>query len=97
MQHDALAPQTYLAAIEKIEQALDGVVDHGSDDDLFIASYLQGHFAVESKRLEMNEDASIAMLNDIMQASLENAFAAGELEAQDQTRVLELWLSMVSQ
>ena len=36
----AAAPQDVVNAIVKIEAALDDVVNHGSDDELFIASYL---------------------------------------------------------
>lgn len=91
MNNEPLAPRVYLDAIHQIEQALDAVVDHGSDDELFVASYLQGHFAVESKRLEMDDEATLEKLNDIMQASLNHAFEAGELESEDQIHVSALW------
>jgi len=60
----AAAPESVVNAIADIEASLDDVVNHGSDDELFIASYLQGHFAVEARQLEMQEDATIAMLDD---------------------------------
>ena len=41
MQQQVKASDEFVTAVEKIDSALDGVVDHGSDDDLFIASYLQ--------------------------------------------------------
>jgi len=60
----AAAPQGVVKAIAEIEASLDDVVNHGSDDELFIASYLQGHFAVEARQLEMREDASLELLNE---------------------------------
>ena len=53
----AAAPESVVNAIADIEASLDDVVNHGSDDELFIASYLQGHFAVEARQIEMQEDA----------------------------------------
>ncbi len=50
----AAAPESVVNAIADIEASLDDVVNHGSDDELFIASYLQGHFA--NNELE-SEDA----------------------------------------
>ena len=47
----AAAPESVVNAIADIEASLDDVVNHGSDDELFIASYLQGHFAVEARQL----------------------------------------------
>ena len=92
----AAAPEYVVKAIAEIEASLDDVVNHGSDDELFIASYLQGHFAVESRQLEMREDASIAMLNDKMVESLNEAFANNELESEDAKQVKALWDRLVA-
>ena len=83
-------------AIADIEASLDDVVNHGSDDELFIASYLQGHFAVEARQLEMQEDATVAMLNDKMLESLNSAFANNELESEDAKQVKALWARLVA-
>ncbi|WP_269521206.1 YfcL family protein [Alteromonas sp. BMJM2] len=87
----AAAPQDVVEKIAKIEAALDDVVNHGDDDELFIASYLQGHFAVESRQLEMKENATMNQLDDNMTTSLERAFANNELEKNDAKRVNALW------
>ena len=92
----AAAPEHVVKAIAEIEASLDDVVNHGSDDELFVASYLQGHFAVESRQLEMREDASIAMLNDKMVESLNEAFANNELESEDAKQVKALWDRLVA-
>ncbi|WP_334014815.1 YfcL family protein [Alteromonas sp. S167] len=87
----AAAPQEVVNAIAKIEASLDDVVNHGSDDELFIASYLQGHFAVEARQLEMHADASLTLLDEKMMNSLNNAFNNKELEGDDAAQVKQLW------
>lgn len=90
----AAAPQDVVEKIAKIEAALDDVVNHGDDDELFIASYLQGHFAVESRQLEMQENATMEQLNDNMTESLNRAFANNELEQADAKLVSALWVRL---
>ena len=97
MQTSPLADNSFIQQSQQIEQALDSVVDHGSDDELFIASYLQGHFAVISKPLEMDEQASLSKLDEAVTKSLTDAFANNELEADDQQKVFFLWQRLVSQ
>ncbi len=92
----AAAPQGVVKAIAEIEALLDDVVNHGSDDELFIASYLQGHFAVEARQLEMREDASLELLNEKMLSSLETAFKNNELESEDAKQVKALWARLVA-
>ncbi|GMM69409.1 YfcL family protein [Alteromonas sp. MTD1] len=87
----AAAPQEVVNAIAKIEASLDDVVNHGSDDELFIASYLQGHFAVEARQLEMHADASLTLLDEKMMDSLNSAFNNKELEGDDAAQVKQLW------
>ena len=92
----AAAPQGVVKAIAEIEASLDDVVNHGSDDELFIASYLQGHFAVEARQLEMREDASLELLNEKMLSSLDSAFKNNELESEDTKQVKALWARLVA-
>ncbi|MDB2331164.1 YfcL family protein [Alteromonas sp.] len=87
----AAAPQLVVDEMARIEAALDDVVNHGSDDELFIASYLQGHFAVEARQVEMQSDGSLAMLNEKMRDSLGRAFENNELDNSDAARVTQLW------
>lgn len=96
MQQQVKASDYFVQAVETIDSALDGVVDHGSDDELFIASYLQGHFAVEARKLELDDSASVEKLNDMMHQSLNQAFANNELEPADQQAVFALWQKMLS-
>lgn len=85
------APQEVNQLINSIEQSLDDVVNHGDDDELFIASYLQGHFAVIARQVEMEAAATIAMLDREIKASLALAFENNELETDDQQKVYALW------
>ena len=87
----AAAPQLVVDEIARIEAALDDVVNHGSDDELFIASYLQGHFAVEARQVEMQHDATLITLNEKMNDSLCRAFENKELDNDDAARVTQLW------
>lgn len=87
----AAAPQLVVDEIARIEAALDDVVNHGSDDELFIASYLQGHFAVEARQVEMQHDATLTTLNEKMNDSLCRAFENNELDNDDAARVTQLW------
>lgn len=96
MQQQVKASDSFVRAVERIDSALDAVVDHGSDDELFIASYLQGHFAVEARKLELDESASIEKLNSVMQQSLDQAFSNNELAPEDQQAVAALWQKLLS-
>ena len=97
MQNPTTADPSFLDAVTQIEQNLDSVVDHGNDDELFIASYLQGHFAVISKPLEVEPEASLEILDKAITTSLQEAFANQELEADDQQKVWTLWQQQVAQ
>jgi len=97
MQYPAAASTVFIEQIGQIEEALDGVVDHGDDDELFIASYLQGHFAVIARQQEMESDATLSSLDDAMQGSLQAAFDNKELDDGDQEKVLALWQRLLHQ
>ena len=77
--------------IQQTENYLDQVVEHGNDQELFIASYMQGHFAVEAGQSQVQGMTQIAQLSELMKTSLDNAFANNELVADDQAQVLDLW------
>ncbi len=85
------APQSVIDTIAQIEEKLDDVVNHGSDDDLFIASYLQGHFMVVARPLEVQPDATTETLDEGMRRSFTAAFRNRELDEVDQDKVLALW------
>jgi hypothetical protein len=84
------------AFIQSIETYLDQVVESGDDQALFIASYLQGHFAVAAGQSDVRQMTQIAELLELMNNSLTNAFVNNELEASDQQQVELLWQQLQS-
>jgi hypothetical protein len=77
--------------IHKTECYLDQVVQHGNDQELFIASYLQGHFAVQAGQSQVQKMTQVKQLAELMDTSLTAAFSHNELIADDQQQVLGLW------
>mgnify|MGYP000109041818 CR=1 FL=1 len=84
-------PLPLLAFIEQTESYLDKVVEHGSDQQLFIASYLQGHFAVAAGQSQVQNMTQVPQLATLMDESLSSAFENNELTAEDQQQVQSLW------
>jgi hypothetical protein len=82
--------------IQKTEGYLDQVVGHGNDQELFIASYLQGHFAVVAGQSQVNQMTQVEQLVGLMFTSLTAAFDNNELLADDQKQVLSLWQTLQS-
>lgn len=83
--------QTFIDQVAQLESKLDDVVNHGSDEQLFIASYLQGHVAVVAKPMEIEATADLQQLDSALMTSLNQAFENKELEPEDQAKVLSLW------
>ncbi len=81
--------------IESIEEQLDAVVDNGSDDELFVASYLRGHFDLIACKLLTQPQSSGTQLDKDIRASLAHAFQQGELEPEDQQKVSILWEELI--
>ena len=81
--------------IHKTECYLDQVVQHGNDQELFIASYLQGHFAVEAGQSQVQQMTQVKQLAELMQTSLTAAFSHNELGTDDQQQVLRLWQTLL--
>lgn len=86
----------FIEQVIAIEQQLDSVVEHGSDDELFIASYLQGHLALIAKPMEIMPAPSIAILDNAVKDSLLQAFDNAELEVADQQKVYALWHKLLN-
>jgi hypothetical protein len=82
------------AFIQKTECYLDQVVEHGNDQQLFIASYLQGHFAVEAGQSQVQQMTQIKQLAELMDTSLTSAFSNQELSTDDQQQVFSLWQTL---
>lgn len=83
--------------VDKMQSHLDSFIVDGSDQELFIASYLHGHFDVAvaetEKKLESQElvpDAALQSLHDTLHLALDNAFANQELSDKDAVQVREL-------
>jgi|TARA_B110000902_G_C14283361_1_gene577793 hypothetical protein len=84
------------AFIHKTECYLDQVVQHGNDQELFIASYLQGHFAVEAGQSQVQQMTQVKQLAALMETSLTAAFSNQELATDDQQQVIRLWQTLQS-
>jgi len=84
-------PNELTLFIQKTEDYLDQVVEHGNDQELFITSYLQGHFAVAAGQSQVRHMTQIRQLDELMNTSLDAAFDNNELAVDDQQQVLSLW------
>ncbi|MCW8108320.1 YfcL family protein [Alteromonas ponticola] len=82
--------------LDAIESKLDAVVDNGSDDELFVASYLRGHFDLVACKLLALPQAGTTELDENIRTSLQQAFAQGELESHDQQKVAKLWEELIA-
>jgi hypothetical protein len=82
--------------IQQTERYLDKVVEHGDDQELFIASYLQGHFAVAAGQSQVQHMTQVEQLSNLMDTSLSSAFSNNELAADDQKQMLSLWQSLLA-
>jgi len=89
-------PNELISFIQKTENYLDKVVEHGTDQELFIASYLQGHFAVAAGQSQVKQMTQIQQLNELMNTSLAAAFDNNELATEDQKQVQSLWQLLVA-
>lgn len=79
--------------VDSIQEKFDGVVESGTDQELFVAGYLSGHFSLVVSQCQLQGQESVEALNINMLASLENAFSEGELEEPDQQQVKAFWAS----
>jgi hypothetical protein len=75
---------TITTIITHAEAHFSDVVEKGSDQQLFIAGYLQGHFSLVLATVMQQNIQSAQQFKDILLASLDNAFAKQELEIPDQ-------------
>ena len=75
---------TITTIVEHAETYFSDVVDKGSDQQLFIAGYLHGHFSLVLATVAQQNMQSVDQFKTVLLASLENAFAKQELEPQDQ-------------
>ena len=82
--------------LQKADAAFEQVVNSGTDQELFIASYLQGHFDLVVSQALQQQQANLSALDELMQQSLSQAFANKELEQNDQQQVLAFWQQLLA-
>ena len=85
----------FIEQTDKMQAHLDSFIADGSDHELFIASYLHGHFDVAvanvEKLIEKGEENPIPTLHSTLQTQLKSAFENNELSDQDANQVTELF------
>lgn len=70
-------------------QYFDGLLESGTDDDLFVSGYLRGHLDAVAARCEDKRDMPAFYSHAL--ASLQSAFDNNELNDNDQALVLSMW------
>ena len=85
----------FIEQTDKMQAHLDSFIVDGSDHELFIASYLHGHFDVAvanvEKLIEKGEENPISRLHSTLQVQLKSAFENNELSDQDAQQVSDLF------
>jgi hypothetical protein len=88
----------FIEKADKMQAHLDSFIVDGSDHELFIASYLHGHFdvavAYAEKLIEEGEANPISALNTTLNAQLQKAFENNELSSEDAKQVTALFHSL---
>ena len=94
MSHHAV----FMQQSDKMQAHLDSFIATGSDQELFIASYLHGHFDVAvayvEKAIEQGESDPISTLKSKLEQQLQNAFSNNELSESDAKQVNELMVTL---
>lgn len=101
MNHKQSILQELESHLDRQEQFLDSFIDSGSEQDLFIASYIHGHFSVvavnflntiqtssESRLSSLTETDVLNSFNLELKDSVNQAISKGELEQSDAKLVL---------
>ncbi|MAA96502.1 MULTISPECIES: YfcL family protein [unclassified Arsukibacterium] len=82
-------PEQY---IDTVADFFDGLIPQATDDQLFAAGYLRGHFDLAVGSLEVAaEPFNKPQLCIWVEQSLAKAIASGELASDDQAHVEQLW------
>lgn len=71
-------------AVKRAEQYFSDIVESGTDQQLFISGYVQGHFFLVLAQCQRNEVATSEQLQLALTNSLDDAFENKELEVSDQ-------------
>lgn len=86
-----MTEQQFVNYIEAIEQYFHQTVAEGSEQELFVSSYLNGHFDLMVSRALNLGIYSAEALDKAVRESLQHAFENKELEPEDQHQVIRLW------
>jgi hypothetical protein len=85
----------FIEKSDKMEAHLNSFIADGTDHELFIASYLHGHFDVAvanvEKLIESGEASPISTLQATLNAQLQKAFDDNELSTEDAGQVTALF------
>jgi hypothetical protein len=88
----------FIEKADKMQAHLDSFIVDGSDHELFIASYLHGHFDVAvanvEKLIEQGENNPISTLQVTLDKQLQKAFGNNELSTSDAEQVNTLFNSL---
>jgi hypothetical protein len=88
----------FIEKADKMQAHLDSFIVDGSDHELFIASYLHGHFDVAvanvEKLIEQGRDNPISTLQATLDTQLQKAFENNELSSDDAQQVTALFNSL---
>ncbi len=86
-----LTSDQFIALVDELQLQFDAIVETGTDDELFLSGYLNGHFSLVASQCINQQLFSAQSLDEKMKASLGEAFSKGELEPADQDAVHALW------
>lgn len=85
--------QQFQSFVDLLELEIDKVVEAGSDDEVFISGYLNGHVSLAAGYCLSHQMYSRQDLETQVANSLDGAFANNELEEADQLAVRAYWHS----
>ncbi|MDN4502632.1 YfcL family protein [Alteromonadaceae bacterium BrNp21-10] len=81
---------------DRIQQQFDDAVVSGTDQELFYAGYLNGHFSLVFSVALKEGNLTLDALDKGMLLGLQQAFANNELEEADQQGVVAYWQQVVA-
>ena len=86
--------KTFEQYVIALEEALLSFVEHGSDSELFLSSYLQGHVDVIIAEHFLRSHSDASSVFEQVKQSLQSAFNDNELEVEDQKAVSFMWAKL---
>lgn len=91
------------AYLDAKEAFLDNFIGKGSDQELFVTSYIYGHFSVVAAKtmqhIGLFDDAEqgVMFFVEHLQESVDSAIENGELDGQDASDVKDMLLQVLSE